>query len=84
MYVYILHVHVHIILNFPPTPQLVQHSDKQARNPGTVDKRIANSGGRTDGTFRTERTDGKIATDSMQSFPPCYWQFYFMVFYVGR
>ena len=56
---------------------------KQARNAGTVEKRIANSGGLTDGidgidgTDETEGTDGKIATDPMQS---CYWQFYFMVF----
>ena len=56
---------------------------KQARNPGTVQKRIANSGGRTDGTDRIDRIDGidgtdvKIDTDPTQSF-------YFMVFYVGR
>ena len=59
---------------------------KQARNPGTVEKRIANSGGPTDctdridgidGTVGTDGTDKEIATDPMQSF-------YFMVFYVGR
>ena len=53
---------------------------KEARNQGTIQKRIANSGGRTDGTDRIDRIDGtdvKIATDPTQSF-------YFMVFYVGR
>ena len=52
---------------------------KQARNPGTVEKRIANSGGPTDWTDRIDGIDGtlEIATDPMQSF-------YFMVFYVGR
>ena len=47
--------------------------EKQARNPGTVEKRIANSGGRTDGTVGTDEidgTDGKIATDPMQSLLP--------------
>ena len=36
---------------------------KQARNPGTVQKRIANSGGRTDGTDRIDRIDGIDGTD---------------------
>ena len=31
--------------------------DKQVRNPGTVEKRIANSGGRTDGTDGIDGTD---------------------------
>ena len=38
----------------PPSPSLFI---KQARNPGTVQKRIANSGGRTDGTDGTDRID---------------------------
>ena len=59
---------------------------KQARNPGMVQKRIANSGGRTDGTdgingidgtVGTDGADVKIDTDPLQTF-------YFMVFYVGR
>ena len=59
------------------------HFKKQARNLGTVQKRIANSGGRTEGTDWIDRIDGidgtdmKIATDPTQSF-------YFMVFYVGE
>ena len=32
----------------------------QARNPGTVEKRIANSGGRHDGTDGTDETDGTV------------------------
>ena len=42
----------------------------------TQEKRIANSGGRTDeidgidGTDETDRTDGRIVTDPMQSLPP--------------
>ena len=45
---------------------------KQARNPGTVEKSIANSGGRTyrtdwidgiDRTDRTDETDGTVGTD---------------------
>ena len=36
---------------------------KQARNPGTVEKRIANSGGRTDGTDRFDRIDGIAGID---------------------
>ena len=54
----------------------------QARNPGMVEKRLANSGGRTDGidgidgtdetggTDGTYGIDGRIATDPMQSLPP--------------
>ena len=61
------------------------HTQKQARNPRTVEKRIANSGGRTDrtgriegingideidGTDGTDGTDGKITTNSMLCLPP--------------
>ena len=50
-----------------------------------VEKRSANSEGRTDGIYGTDetdgtvgndgidRTDGKTATDPMQSLPPGYW-----------
>ena len=37
--------------------------EKQARNPGTVQKRIANSGGRTDGTEGIDGIDGTDETD---------------------
>ena len=36
---------------------------KQARNPGTVEKSIANSGGRTDGTDGFEWIEGTDGTD---------------------
>ena len=36
---------------------------KQARNPGTVEKRIANSDGRNDGTEGVDRTDGTDGID---------------------
>ena len=41
---------------------------KQARYPGTAEKRIANSGDRTDGikgTDRTDETDGTDGTDGI-------------------
>ena len=58
--------------------------NKQARNPGKVEKRIAKTDGTDgidgidgieridgiDGTDETVGTDGKIATDPMQSLPP--------------
>ena len=74
------------------------HSKKQARNPGTVEKRIANSGGRTDGIDGingingidgTDETDGAVGTDGTDgtdrkiATDPMQ-SFYFMVFYVGR
>ena len=38
---------------------------KQVRNPGTDEKRIANSGGRTDGTEGTDGTDGIDGIDGI-------------------
>ena len=49
---------------------------KQARNQGTAEKRIANSGGRTD------ETDGKIATDPIKCLPLVLLAILFHVFFM--
>ena len=41
------------------------HTQKQVRNPRTVEKRIANSGGRTDRTDRTGRIEGINGIDGI-------------------
>ena len=44
---------------------------KQARNPGTLQKRIANSGGRTDETDRIDRIDWIDGTDGIDEMYVC-------------